>query len=80
MGTNVWREEEDWPMARAHRTPFYLASGGRANTLVGMDLWVALFLRVNRQNTILTILQTRCHLEARAMPGTNARLRRATMC
>jgi uncharacterized protein len=35
MGDNVWREEDDWPLARAKYTPFYLHSGGRANTLNG---------------------------------------------
>jgi putative CocE/NonD family hydrolase len=24
MGKNIWREEEDWPLARARATPFYL--------------------------------------------------------
>ena len=28
MGTNVWREEEDWPLARAVDTPWYLRAGG----------------------------------------------------
>ncbi len=35
MGKNVWREEDDWPPARARSTPFYLRSGGKANTLTG---------------------------------------------
>jgi hypothetical protein len=35
MGTNVWRDEQEWPLARAVPTPFYLRSGGRANTLNG---------------------------------------------
>jgi putative CocE/NonD family hydrolase len=35
MGDNVWREEDDWPLARAKYTSFYLHSGGRANTLNG---------------------------------------------
>jgi putative CocE/NonD family hydrolase len=35
MGKNVWREEEDWPLARAKNTRFYLHSGGKANTLSG---------------------------------------------
>jgi len=28
MGSNVWREEEDWPLARAVETPWYLRAGG----------------------------------------------------
>jgi len=35
MGKNVWRDEDDWPLARAHATPYYLHSGGKANTLSG---------------------------------------------
>jgi len=35
MGDNSWRQEDDWPLARAKYTPFYLHSGGRANTLNG---------------------------------------------
>lgn len=35
MGTNVWRNEEDWPLARAQPTRYYLHSGGKANALLG---------------------------------------------
>jgi putative CocE/NonD family hydrolase len=35
MGTNVWREEWEWPLARTQYTPIYLSSGGRANSLDG---------------------------------------------
>lgn len=35
MGENVWREEDDWPLARAKSTRYYLHSGGNANTLAG---------------------------------------------
>jgi putative CocE/NonD family hydrolase len=28
MGANTWRDEQDWPLARAVETPFYLRSGG----------------------------------------------------
>jgi hypothetical protein len=35
MGKNVWREEEDWPLARAHHTRLYLHSAGNANSLIG---------------------------------------------
>ena len=35
MGVNRWRDEPDWPLARAHNTPFYLASEGAANTFFG---------------------------------------------
>jgi len=35
MGKNVWRDEDDWPLARATITRFYLRSGGKANTLNG---------------------------------------------
>jgi uncharacterized protein len=35
MGENVWREEDDWPLARAKTTRFYLHSEGNANTASG---------------------------------------------
>jgi hypothetical protein len=35
MGENVWRDEDDWPLTRAQNTPFYLHSGGQANSLTG---------------------------------------------
>ena len=35
MGTNQWREEDDWPLARAKNTKYFLHSGGKANSLRG---------------------------------------------
>ena len=35
MGVNQWRDENEWPLARAKQTKFYLASNGHANTLDG---------------------------------------------
>jgi putative CocE/NonD family hydrolase len=35
MGANVWRDEQEWPLARAHETAWYLRSGGHANTAGG---------------------------------------------
>jgi putative CocE/NonD family hydrolase len=35
MGENVWRDENEWPMARTRWTKYYLHSNGRANTLSG---------------------------------------------
>lgn len=35
MGKNVWRQEDDWPLARAKSTRFYLHSSGKANGLMG---------------------------------------------
>jgi putative CocE/NonD family hydrolase len=35
MGENRWRDEHEWPLARARQTPYYLRSGGRANTSSG---------------------------------------------
>jgi len=31
MGTNVWRDEDDWPLARAKPTRYFLHSAGKAN-------------------------------------------------
>jgi putative CocE/NonD family hydrolase len=35
MGTNVWRDEQEWPLARAVETDHFLGSRGAANTLYG---------------------------------------------
>jgi putative CocE/NonD family hydrolase len=35
MGKNEWREEDDWPLARAKKTKYYLHSAGAANGLSG---------------------------------------------
>jgi putative CocE/NonD family hydrolase len=35
MGKNIWRDEQEWPLARTHYTDFFLRSGGNANRLVG---------------------------------------------
>ena len=35
MGKNDWREEEDWPLARAKNTKYYLHSAGGANGIAG---------------------------------------------
>jgi putative CocE/NonD family hydrolase len=35
MGENVWHEEDDWPLPGTTFTPYYLHSGGRANSASG---------------------------------------------
>ena len=35
MGANVWRDEQEWPLARTSYAKYYLHSGGRANSLFG---------------------------------------------
>ena len=35
MGANEWRDEYEWPLARTRWTPFYLHSGGQANSRFG---------------------------------------------
>lgn len=35
MGTNVWREEEAWPLPDTRYCPYYLHSGGHANSAAG---------------------------------------------
>jgi hypothetical protein len=35
MGKNEWREEDDWPLARAQATKYFLHSEGSANSLRG---------------------------------------------
>jgi len=35
MGENVWRDENEWPLARAQPATYYLSSESRANTATG---------------------------------------------
>jgi len=35
MGDNKWRDEREWPLARAKPTPYYFHSAGKANGPVG---------------------------------------------
>ena len=35
MGDDVWRDEQEWPLARAQNTKYFLHSAGRANTKHG---------------------------------------------
>jgi len=35
MGENVWRDENEWPIARTQWTKYFLHSNGQANTLTG---------------------------------------------
>lgn len=35
MGTDTWRDEDEWPLARARITPLYLDSNRGANTMKG---------------------------------------------
>ena len=35
MGENVWRYENEWPLERARLAPYYLHSGGSANSAAG---------------------------------------------
>ena len=35
LGANEWRSEREWPLAGTEFTPWYLHSGGRANTMSG---------------------------------------------
>lgn len=35
MGANQWREEDDWPLARARSAKYFLHSAGKANSLGG---------------------------------------------
>jgi hypothetical protein len=38
MGANQWRDEDDWPLARARATKYFLHSAGKANTATGDGL------------------------------------------
>jgi len=51
MGDNVWRSENEWPLARTRWTKFYLHSRGRANTSSGDGMLDTLAPRVERSDT-----------------------------
>src|SRR5438445_6572887 len=38
MGSNQWRGEEEWPLARTQFTRYYLHSDGKANSRFGTGL------------------------------------------
>lgn len=38
MGTNQWRDENEWPLQRTNYTPYYLHSRGNANSRTGDGL------------------------------------------
>jgi len=38
MGSNIWRNEKEWPLTRAIQTSYYLSSGGDANSLDGSGI------------------------------------------
>ena len=35
MGENLWRDEQEWPLARTRYIPYYLRGNGKANGLAG---------------------------------------------
>lgn len=35
MGDDAWRDEDEWPLARAIATTYFLRSGGAANSFAG---------------------------------------------
>lgn len=35
MGKNIWRDEQEWPLARTQYTPYYFHGAGSANTAKG---------------------------------------------
>jgi putative CocE/NonD family hydrolase len=41
MGSNQWGEEDDWPLARARETRYFLHSAGKANSLAGDGMLTA---------------------------------------
>jgi putative CocE/NonD family hydrolase len=49
MGDNVWRHENEWPLARTEYIKYYIHSGGRANSLNGDG---ALSIEPRRRRTL----------------------------
>lgn len=37
MGENVWRDEQEWPLARTRYTPYFLRAGGNLSTETPLD-------------------------------------------
>jgi len=60
MGKNVWREEDDWPLARARATPFYLHSDGQANSLAGNGTLSATTPQSEQADKFIYVPMTRC--------------------
>ncbi len=48
MGVNRWRDEQEWPLARAVATPFYLAARHGANSVLGDGILAAHPLKRSR--------------------------------
>jgi putative CocE/NonD family hydrolase len=54
MGTNRWRSEHKWPLARTRRTPWYLAPAGRLTTTRPVDAGSDWFL-YDPANPVITV-------------------------
>jgi len=50
MGRNVWRDEDDWPLARAKDMRYFLHSGGKANSLAGDGTLSTIFPAVETED------------------------------
>ena len=49
MGTNQWREEDDWPLTRAHNTRYFLHSDGKGQFRhAATELWSRQLLRSDK--------------------------------
>ena len=71
MGDDVWRDENEWPLARAQTTSYYLHSGGNANTLHGDGSLSPEAARpTNRPTCSCTTRPTRCQRGAGSSAAT----------
>jgi putative CocE/NonD family hydrolase len=53
MGANEWRAEQDWPLPSAKPTKYFLASGGRANSLEGDGVLSVSPARIDRSDSFV---------------------------
>ena len=59
MGANQWRDEDDWPLARAQNTRYFLHSGGRSEfSTAAMGAWPQRPPTPKIPTSTSTILQT----------------------
>jgi putative CocE/NonD family hydrolase len=64
MGANVWRDENEWPLARTQYTKYYLHSGGSANTLEGDGALSTTLPGNEKAGRYSTIRRIRCRSSA----------------
>ena len=60
MGENVWRDENEWPLARTRYTPYYFHSGERRTAPPATARWTCRHPERKRPTSTCTTPPTRC--------------------